>query len=137
VSNDTAATLARVPLLTGLKKRDLSGLAKRFREHTFRAGDDVTVEGRTGAGFFIVADGRATVRVGERTVSSLGPGDYFGDVALIDSGPRSATITAETDLRCLGITPWEFKPFVKEHPEVAWTLLVALAARLRDAESRA
>jgi CRP-like cAMP-binding protein len=136
VADDAAEALAQVPLLSGLGRRELSGLARRFREAVFGAGDEVVVEGRTGAGFFVITEGRASVRVGGRAVSTLGPGDYFGEVALIDDGPRSATIVADTDLRCLGITPWEFRPFVREHPDVAWTLLATMARRLRDAEAR-
>jgi CRP/FNR family transcriptional regulator len=70
-------------------------------------------------------------------VGTLGPGDYFGEIALIDNGPRSATIVATTDLRCRGMTAWEFRPFVQEHPEMAWHLLESLVARLREAEERA
>jgi CRP/FNR family transcriptional regulator len=69
-------------------------------------------------------------------VRTLGPGDYFGEIALIDEGPRSATVTAATDMRCRGMAAWEFRPFVVEHPEVAWTILQTLAARLREVETR-
>ena len=68
-------------------------------------------------------------------VRTLGPGDHFGEIALLDDGPRSATVTASTDLRCRGMAAWEFRPFVQEHPEVAWTMLETLAARLREAEA--
>ena len=83
----------------------------------------------------MIADGNATVSVGGETRATLGPGDYFGEIALIDEGVRSATITAETDLRCYGLTPWEFRPLVEEHPELAWSLLQTLARRLRAAQA--
>jgi CRP/FNR family transcriptional regulator len=133
---DTSDVLRRVPLLAGLSGRELKGLAKRFREHRYPEGAEVVVEGRTAAGFFVIAEGSATVSIDGRHVSTLSAGDWFGEVALIDDGPRSATIIAATDLRCFGITPWEFRPFVKEHPQVAWTLLQTLARRLREAERR-
>ena len=84
----------------------------------------------------MIEDGNATVSIDGKIVRTLGPGEYFGEIALIDSGPRSATIVASTDLRCQGITAWEFRPFIEEHPEVAWALLETLASRLRDAEKR-
>jgi CRP-like cAMP-binding protein len=74
-----------------------------------------------------------SVRGEKRT--TLSPGDYFGEIALIDEGMRSASITAATDLLCYGMTPWEFRPFVEEHPQVAWTLLTTLAKRLREAQA--
>ena len=95
----------------------------------------MTSEGSTGTGFFLIADGNANVTVGDEQRATLGPGDYFGEIALIDQDVRSASITAATDLRCYGLTPWEFRPFVEEHPEVAWTLLRTLAQRLRAAQS--
>ena len=78
----------------------------------------------------------ATVSIKGQIVASLGPGDHFGEIALLDDGPRSATVTAATDLRCNGIVAWEFGPFLQEHPEVAFPMLQSLAARLRDAEVR-
>jgi len=74
--------------------------------------------------------------VGGETRRSLGPGDWFGEIALIDQGPRSASVVAATELRCQGMSAWEFRPFVQNHPEVAWPLLQALVGRLREAEAR-
>jgi CRP-like cAMP-binding protein len=73
--------------------------------------------------------------VGGEVRATLGPGDYFGEVALIDEGPRSASITAATDILSYGLTAWEFKPFVEEHPQVAWAMLQTLARRLREAQA--
>lgn len=125
-----------VPLFAGLSQRELRSLARRFREQIVKAGDDVVTEGRGGAGFFVIADGTAQVTSGGRTVRTLGPGDHFGEVSLIDAGPRSASVVASSDLTLLGLSSWEFRPFVEEHPNVAWKLLQALADRLREAEAR-
>jgi CRP-like cAMP-binding protein len=103
-----------------------------LKERVFREGTPVTKEGETGAGFFVIAEGNATVSVDGEAKATLGAGDYLGEVALIDEGVRSASITAATDLRCYGLSPWEFKPFVAEHPQVAWALLQVLARRLRS-----
>src|SRR5581483_6659957 len=127
-------TLGRVPLFAGVKPKDLKKLGKRMTERTFSAGDQITIEGQSGLGFFVIEEGNATVSRSGETVVTLGPGDHFGEVALIDSGPRSATVVADTELRCRGMSAWEFRPFVEEHPEVAWALLETLVGRLREAE---
>jgi CRP/FNR family cyclic AMP-dependent transcriptional regulator len=126
--------LAQIPLFSGIKPKDLNRLGKRMTERTFSEGDEITVEGKGGIGFFVIEDGNATVSVGGKIVRTLGPGDHFGEIALIDSGPRSATVVAGTDLRCRGMSAWEFKPFVEDHPEVAWALLETLVGRLRQAQ---
>jgi CRP-like cAMP-binding protein len=128
--------LKRVPLFAGLQDKDLKSIASSMHERTFNAGDSPTVEGKSGIGFFVIESGEASVNVNGRDVRKLGAGDHFGEIALIDEGPRSATVTATTDLRCRGLAAWEFKSFVQEHPEVAWPLLETLASRLRDAEER-
>jgi CRP-like cAMP-binding protein len=95
----------------------------------------VTKEGAGAAGFFVIVEGNATVSVGGEVRATLGPGDYFGEIALIDEGTRSASITAATDILSYGLTAWEFKPFVEEHPQVAWAMLQTLARRLREAQA--
>jgi CRP/FNR family cyclic AMP-dependent transcriptional regulator len=131
---DMDQTLARVPLFSGIKPKELKKLGKRMTERSFNEGDEITREGESGIGFFVIEDGEASVSIRGTIVRTLGPGEHFGEVALIDSGPRSATIVASTDLRCRGMSAWEFRPFVEEHPEVAWGLLETLVGRLRAAE---
>jgi signal-transduction protein with cAMP-binding, CBS, and nucleotidyltransferase domain len=126
--------LRKVPLFQELDDNDLERLSRQMKERTFPEGASVTTAGDTGAGFFVITEGNATVSVGGEVKATLGPGDYFGEVALIDEGVRSATITAATDLQCYGLTPWEFRPFVEEHPQVAWKLLKTLAGLLRTAQ---
>jgi len=128
-------TLARVPMFSGVKSKELKKLGKRMSERSFNEGDEITREGESGIGFFVIEHGNATVSVAGDIVRTLGPGDHFGEIALIDSGPRSATIVASTDLRCRGMSAWEFRPFVEEHPEVAWALLETLVRRLREAQT--
>jgi CRP-like cAMP-binding protein len=132
----TVEALEHVPLLAELTKRDRQRLAQSLVERTFPPSKEVVIEGRGGVGFFIIVEGRAIVSVGERVVRALGPGDYFGEMALIDHSYRSATITAETELRCLLFTAWVFRPFALQHPETAWALLEKMVQRVREAEAR-
>jgi len=128
--------LQRVPLFEHFEKGDLARLARSFKERTFDAGTTVAGEGKTGAGFFVIESGEATVSVRGDERRSLGPGDYFGEIALLDDGARSATITAVSDLRCYGLTSWEFRPLVESNASIAWKLLETMAQRLRAAQQR-
>ena len=128
-------TLRNVPLFAELDDRELEQLSRQMHERRFPEGADVTSEGAGGAGFFVIAEGNADVAVAGEHRASIGPGDFFGEIALIDTGVRTASITAATDLLCYGLTPWEFRPFVEEHPKVAWALLQTMARRLREAQS--
>jgi CRP-like cAMP-binding protein len=133
---DIVDSLGRVPLFAGVKGRELGRLAKVMRESTFAEGETITTEGESGVGFFVIEEGNATVSLKGEILRTLKPGDHFGEIALIDEGPRSATVMASTDLRCRGMAAWEFKAFVQEHPEVAWPMLETLVGRLREAEGR-
>ena len=136
MADELVESLKRVPIFAGVRDKELGRLVKAMRDSRFNEGEVITTEGRSGVGFFLIEDGNATVSLRGEIVRTLGPGDHFGEIALIDEGPRSATVTASTDLRCRGLAAWEFKSFVQEHPEVAWPLLETLASRLRDSEER-
>ena len=129
--------LQKIPIFAELKPRELERLSGSFKERTFEAGHDVATEGSGGAGFFVIESGEALVTVHGDERGRLGPGDYWGDIALIDQGARSATITAESDLHCYGLTFWDFRPLVEGDARIAWPLLQAMARRLRAAESEA
>ncbi len=129
--------IQQVPLFSDLGKKDLQGLASSMKERTFDAGDTIASEGQSGVGFFIIDEGEATVSVQGQEVRTLGHGDYFGEVALIDDGARTATLTAKTPLKCYGITSWEFKPLVEQNADLAWKMLQTLAKMLRASEKRA
>jgi CRP/FNR family cyclic AMP-dependent transcriptional regulator len=129
--------IRQVPLFSELDKRELQGLTSSMKERIFKAGDTIANEGQTGIGFFVIEEGEASVSVGGQERASLGPGDHFGEIALIDDGARTATVTAKTDLRTYGITSWEFRPLVEQNASLAWKLLQQMAKRLRDAEQRA
>lgn len=128
--------LARVPLFSMLPKKEVAKLARQAKEMTFPAGTVVAEESRTGVSFGVIMDGQAAVSVHGQPVRVVGPGDYFGEMALIDNSYRSAEITAQTELHCLMFTAWNFRPFAMEHPETAWALLEMMVQRVRDAENR-
>ena len=130
----TANVLKQVALFSGLSDKELGAIATLLRERTFPAGSEVVAEGQGGAGFFIVESGTASVSVGGKDVGKLGPGDHFGEIALIADTPRTATITAETDLRCFGLTVWEFRPLVASNASIAWKLLQNLAGKFAAAD---
>ena len=129
--------LRRVPLLAAVDDSELGDLAERFCERSYDRGAPIVSRGSSGVGFFIIAEGEATVDAGGAKFAHLGKHDFFGEVALIDGGRRSADITAETNVRAWGISRNEFRRFVKQHPEVAWRMLEVLAARLRAADAAA
>ncbi len=126
-----ADDLAQVPLFSDLNKRQLKKLAGGFRERTFAAGRAVVREDHMdGVGFFVIAEGTAAVTVAGSNVATIGPGDYFGELAMITEQARGATVTAETPLRCLVMAFWDFRKFAKDNPDVSWKLLQHLAGML-------
>lgn len=131
-----ADSLRAVPLFRELSKKDLQRLADSMHERRFAAGDEVVLEGQGGVGFFVVLDGHARVTVHGEDRGTIGPGEYFGEMAMIDGGARSATVRAEDDVRCGAMTAWNFRPFVREHPDVAWSLLTTLVKLARAAGER-
>jgi CRP-like cAMP-binding protein len=135
VAGPSVELLQRIPLFADLEPRELERLSGSFKERTFDAGNPVATEGEGAAGFFVIESGEAVVTVHGEERGRLGPGDYFGDIALIDQGSRSATIVADSDLRCYGLTFWDFRPLVESDARIAWPLLQAMAKRLRAAES--
>jgi CRP-like cAMP-binding protein len=133
---DVQEAIRNAPLFSQLSKKDIKQLAAALSQRSFPAGAVVIEKGKPGVGFFIIASGSATVSVGGNRVRALKAGDHFGEVALIDDGPRMAEVTAETDLECYALAAWQFRPFVQDHPDVAWAMLQSLVKRIvRDAES--
>jgi CRP/FNR family transcriptional regulator, cyclic AMP receptor protein len=128
--------IARVPLFAGLERRDLERVADSFKERNYDAGDTIAEEGSGGAGFFVIAEGNAKVTVQGQERATLGPGDYFGEIALLDEGARTATVKAETPMQTYAMTFWEFRPIVETDARIAWKLVQALAHRLREADAR-
>jgi CRP/FNR family cyclic AMP-dependent transcriptional regulator len=128
--------LREVDLLRGLKESDLVTLAADLAERRVAAGEPIVGEGTGGVVFFFILEGETSVSVAGEEVATLKRGDYVGELALLDpEGPRSATVTAKTDVVLAGMSAWQFRPFVLAHSDVAWMLLQRLARRLREAQA--
>ena len=136
MSKPSPELLRKVGLFSDLEEKDLASLADEFNERRFATGETIAFEGAGGLMFFVVDSGEASVEVHGNEVAELGPGDSFGEVALIDRRPRTATVTAKTDLVTYGLPVFVFRPFVEARPQVALKLLEAMADRLQAAESR-
>ena len=130
-----ADSLRDVPLFADLSDRDRKRLAASMKEMSFAAGDEVVAQGKGGVGFFVILEGRARVTRDGEELGMLGAGDYFGEMALIDGDDRTASVHADEPLRCAAMTSWTFRPFVKDHPDVAWALLTALVKRVRATQA--
>ena len=127
--------LSQTDLFAGLSKKHLTSVAGQARLVHHQPGKDITEQGGGAAGFHLIKEGTASVQVSGHDRPRLGPGDYFGEISMIDGQPRSATVHAETDMTTISIPSWSFHPILDEEPEVAKVLLKVLCARLRAAES--
>lgn len=135
IDEDRAARLRAVPLFESLEYNDLERLAATMHELEFGTGSVITREGERGAkvaAFFLILEGEVVVAKQGTEVGRLHAGDFLGETALLLERPRTATVTASTNVRCLATSAAEFRTFVDAHPEVAWILLEAMAERLTD-----
>lgn len=136
-TKEVANQLATVPLFSGCSGRDLQTVARVVKDIQHPAGTVIAREGEPGVGLFVIADGTADVTIGGAKKATLGPGDFFGEIALLDGGPRTATVTATSDMKLLGLTEWVFRGLMQEHPSIAVKTLQAMAGRLRNATKAA
>jgi CRP/FNR family cyclic AMP-dependent transcriptional regulator len=128
--------LQRVPLFADLSKQEVQQIARLFKERRFAEGETVVKEGSGGAAFFVIESGEAAVFLGGKKHTTLKADDYFGEIALIDEGPRMATITASSELVCYGVTFWDFRPLVESNGVIGWKLLQRMAKMYREARER-
>jgi CRP/FNR family cyclic AMP-dependent transcriptional regulator len=128
------ALLAKVPLFAGMSDRQLKVVAQSMKETRFAAGKTLIAEGEHDARFYLIVEGTAKVSVKGRNKGEIGPGDYIGEMALIDGGVRSATVTAITDVVTLSAARWNFEAVLKSNPNVTLTLLREMIRRLREVE---
>jgi CRP/FNR family cyclic AMP-dependent transcriptional regulator len=128
---DATARLAQIPIFSGCTKRELAIISRAAKEVVHKKGTAIAREGERGIGLFTILEGECRVTIGGRTKATLRPGDFFGEIALLDGGPRTATVTAATDVKLLGITGWVFRGLLVEHPQIALKTLQGVAGRLR------
>jgi CRP/FNR family transcriptional regulator, cyclic AMP receptor protein len=137
---DQQGTLDRirsVPLFSEYGDKELQRVAAIAKEVEFPAGKEIAKQGETGVGFHMIVEGEAAVSVDGVNHATLGPGSYFGEMSLLDGGPRSATVTAATELKTVSLTSWDFNVLLDQYPELARSLLIQLCRRLRSVEQSA
>jgi CRP/FNR family cyclic AMP-dependent transcriptional regulator len=125
--------LAEVSIFRGLSRKDLTAIRNTMRERDFAAGETVVAQGESEGRFYLITEGKATVLVGTTTRNVLGPGDYFGEISLIDHGPRMATVRADTPLHTMTLAPFTFRPMLQSHADIAYAVLVEMCNRIRMA----
>jgi CRP-like cAMP-binding protein len=126
--------IKQAKLFQGLPESELRSIEKQLKIVKHPAGHEIVVRGDGGVGFMVITGGTVTVKTVQGKSRKLGPGDSFGEMALLDHEGRSATITADTEVTMATIPEWNFKPFLKEHPEVTYRLLQTLSRRVRQSE---
>jgi len=132
--SDTSAIvemLQKAPLWSGLTEKELKVIARSFKELKYESGDVIVRKGEAGIGFYLIAEGTAEVRSDGQVLSKLGPGQFFGEMSLLDGQPRSADVVALEPSRCLALSSWSFMSIMSAHPKMALTLLQESARRSR------
>jgi CRP-like cAMP-binding protein len=124
--------LRRVPIFKGLPERELEFIARSVKERAFEPGTVIVKQGDPGIGFFMIVDGRVEVRHDGHTIREMGPGEFFGEMALLEERIRTATVAAKTPTRCLALVRWDFRALLKENPELAVRMLEVVVQRMRE-----
>ena len=127
--------LKPIGIFKGMPPAELKKISKQMREIRHPKGAEIMIRGEGGVGFLVILTGEAEVETGDGRRRTLGPGDHFGEMAMLDQQGRSATVTAASDLVLAAVPEWGFKPFLQDHPEVTYRLLETLSRRLREAEA--
>lgn len=127
--------LRSVPLFSGCSDRELQEISKMTKEVDFPEGKQICKQGQTGLGLHVITDGETKVVVNGRTRRRLGPGAFFGEMAVLDNGPRSADVIAESPVSTLSLSAWDFKEVVGDHPTIAVKVLEEMSRRLREADA--
>jgi CRP/FNR family transcriptional regulator, cyclic AMP receptor protein len=128
-----AELLRRVPLFHGISERALDSLVDLVTEVEFPSGRYLAQQGQVGSGLFVVIEGRVRVTRGDQTLAHLGPGEFVGELSLLDGSPRMAHVVAEEPTRVLALGTGDLLDLVEREPSIALAMLRTLAGRLRDA----
>jgi CRP/FNR family cyclic AMP-dependent transcriptional regulator len=127
--------LKTIPIFSSCSRKEIGAIGRITKEVTFDPGVAICREGETGVGLHIVVEGETKVQIGGRTRRRLGPGAFFGEVAVLDGGPRTATVIAETPVRTLSIPSWSFKTLLRSQPSLSTKMLEEVCRRLRTSEA--
>ena len=131
VKTDPTESLRRVPLFAGLDKKELEVLGKLIKEQPYRAGTTIVKSGAGGHGLYIIKEGRVSVVRDGQSIASLGPGQFFGEISVLDGGPRTADVRADTDTVCMTMISWEVKPILMDNASISYKMLLEMVKRLR------
>ena len=131
-TTDISAALARVPLFDGISDESMNLLVAVTGEVDFDAGQYIVLQGQVGTGLYFIVDGAARVLRGTEEIASLGPGDFFGELAVIDQMPRSASVQASERTRCLAVASWDLLDLIETDPKFSLNLIKGLVTRLRE-----
>jgi CRP/FNR family transcriptional regulator, cyclic AMP receptor protein len=136
VKTDPTESLRRVPLFTGLDRKELDMLGKLIKEQRYAAGTTIVKAGSGGHGLYIIKEGNVSVVRDGKNVAAMGPGQFFGEISVLDGGPRTADVRADTDTVCLTLVSWEVKPLLMENASITYKMLVEMTKRLRSQAPR-
>jgi CRP-like cAMP-binding protein len=131
---DTLEALRKIPIFADLSERELRKILKATEEYSYPPGAVIVAEGSRSEQLFLILDGNVKVKHGGRTVARMGVGDFFGEIALIDGLPRTASVVADTPVRCRVLLRKEFFEIIDAAPQIGWRVLGTLATRLRERE---
>jgi CRP/FNR family transcriptional regulator, cyclic AMP receptor protein len=136
VKTDPTESLRRVPLFAGLDRKELEMLSKLVKEQRYPAAATIVKAGAGGHGLYIIKEGTIEVIRDGQKVASMGPGQFFGEISVLDGGPRTADVRAETDTVCLTLVSWEVKPLLMDNPSITYKMLQEMVKRLRSQAPR-
>ena len=132
VKTDPTESLRRVPLLAGLDRKELELLAKLAKEQRYEPGATIVKSGASGHGLYIIKEGNVSVVRDGQKVASMGPGQFFGEISVLDGGPRTADVKADTSTVCLTLISWEIKPLLMDNAAISYKMLLEMVKRLRS-----
>jgi CRP/FNR family cyclic AMP-dependent transcriptional regulator len=136
MADDWISMVRSVPLFSDFGDKDLQRISEISKQVEFSPGKEIARQGDAGLGFHMIMAGEVEVDVDGTTRATLGPGSYFGEMSLLDGGPRSATVRAVSPVRTISMASWDFHAMLDKHPELAKKLLIELSRRLRSIERR-
>jgi len=132
VKTDPTESLRRVPLFAGLDRKELELLAKLAKEQRYEPGATIVKTGAGGHGLYIIKEGTVSVVRDGQKVASMGPGQFFGEISVLDGGPRTADVKADTETVCLTLISWEIRPLLMDNAAISYKMLLEVVKRLRS-----